>query len=157
MKNQTISTIRGCTVTGAIEALEKYGVCLESIWPYDIKRVNKRPSNKAYEAAENNTITDALELKIDLHEMKPCLAQGFPFVFGLELYKSFDKAAKKGIVPMPKTGDTSRESHGRYDLSWKKELKCIDLYFSHAMLAVGYSDQSGAFIVRNSWGADWVN
>ena len=25
------------------------------------------------------------------------------------------------------------------------------------MLAVGYSDQSKAFIVRNSWGADWVN
>ncbi len=25
------------------------------------------------------------------------------------------------------------------------------------MLAVGYSDQSKAFIVRNSWGTDWVN
>jgi C1A family cysteine protease len=25
------------------------------------------------------------------------------------------------------------------------------------MLAVGYSDQSNAFIVRNSWGQDWVN
>ncbi len=25
------------------------------------------------------------------------------------------------------------------------------------MLAVGYSDLSKSFIVRNSWGADWVN
>ena len=25
------------------------------------------------------------------------------------------------------------------------------------MLAVGYSDQSKAFIVRNSWGEQWVN
>ena len=25
------------------------------------------------------------------------------------------------------------------------------------MLAVGYSDQSRAFIVRNSWGNDWVS
>ncbi len=25
------------------------------------------------------------------------------------------------------------------------------------MLAVGYSDQSNAFIIRNSWGEDWVN
>jgi C1A family cysteine protease len=24
------------------------------------------------------------------------------------------------------------------------------------MLAVGYSDHSKAFIVRNSWGTDWV-
>ena len=30
-------------------------------------------------------------------------------------------------------------------------------YFSHALLAVGYSDQSKAFIVRNSWGEDWVS
>ena len=28
--------------------------------------------------------------------------------------------------------------------------------FSHAMLAVGYSDRSQSFIVRNSWGEDWV-
>jgi hypothetical protein len=25
------------------------------------------------------------------------------------------------------------------------------------MLAVGYSDAQQAFIVRNSWGTDWVN
>jgi C1A family cysteine protease len=25
------------------------------------------------------------------------------------------------------------------------------------MVAVGYSDQSKAFIVRNSWGTEWVN
>ncbi|CAF4774995.1 unnamed protein product, partial [Rotaria sp. Silwood2] len=66
-----------------------------------------------------------------------CLAQGYPFVFGLELYNSIDKAAKKGIVPIPKSGETSRESHG-----------------SHAMLDVGYSDHSQAFIVRNSWGEE---
>ncbi len=103
----------GCTVTSAIEALEESGTCLESIWPYYVKRVNKCPNSEAYEAAENNKISDALQVKINLHEMKSCLAQGFPFVFGLELYKSFDKAEKKGIVPMPKPGDKSRESHGR--------------------------------------------
>jgi hypothetical protein len=27
---------------------------------------------------------------------------------------------------------------------------------SHALLAVGYSDQSNSFIVRNSWGKYWV-
>jgi C1A family cysteine protease len=30
------------------------------------------------------------------------------------------------------------------------------LSFSHALLAVGYSDQSQSFIVRNSWGENWV-
>jgi C1A family cysteine protease len=106
-------TDSGVTTTSAIEALEEFGTCLESIWPYDVKRVNKRPDDDAYEAAEDHKISEALKVNIDLHEMKSCLAQGFPFVFGLELYKSFDKAEKKGIVPMPKPGDKNRESHGR--------------------------------------------
>ena len=28
--------------------------------------------------------------------------------------------------------------------------------FSHALLAVGYSDRSRSFIARNSWGENWV-
>ncbi|CAF3781504.1 unnamed protein product [Rotaria sp. Silwood1] len=30
-----------CSITNAIEALEEFDTCLESIWPYDISRVNK--------------------------------------------------------------------------------------------------------------------
>jgi hypothetical protein len=105
-------TDSGCTITSAIEALEESGTCLESIWPYHVKRVNTRPSDEAYEAAANNRISSALQIKINLQEMKSCLAQGFPFVFGLVLYQSFDKAAKKGIVPMPSANETSRKTHG---------------------------------------------
>ena len=103
----------GCNITNAIESLEESGTCLESIWPYDIEQVNERPSDEAYAAAESNTINDALQVDIDLDEMKSCLAQGYPFVFGLKLFKSFNQAAKKGIVPMPKQGDQGRQSHGR--------------------------------------------
>lgn len=103
----------GCNITNAIECLEESGTCLESIWPYDIKQVNKCPSDEAYASAESNTINEALQVDIDLNEMKSCLAQGYPFVFGLKLFKSFNQAAKKGIVPMPKRGDQGRESHGR--------------------------------------------
>ncbi|CAF4012283.1 unnamed protein product [Adineta steineri] len=128
----------GCTVASAIESLEESGTCLESLWPYKMKRVNKCPNDDAYSAAESHRISDALQLNVDLYQMKSCLAQGFPFVFGLELYESFDKANKKGYVPMPKPEAKNRGSHG-----------------SHAMLAVGYSDCSKIFIVRNSWGSEW--
>ena len=82
----------GCSMTDAIEALEEFGTCLESIWPYDISRVNTRPDDEAYEQAETHKIYKATEIDLNLNEMKSCLAQGFPFAFGLRLFTSFDKA-----------------------------------------------------------------
>ncbi|CAF1173762.1 unnamed protein product [Adineta ricciae] len=136
--HSTVVTDSGCSMTNAIEALEELGTCLESIWPYDIARVNERPNDTAFEKGSKHRIHQALHVKIDLNEMKSCLAQGFPFAFGLRLYTSFDKAAQTGLVPTPDETEQSRSEHGR-----------------HAMLAVGYSDQSKAFIVRNSWGEKW--
>ncbi|UJR09188.1 hypothetical protein I4U23_013436 [Adineta vaga] len=128
----------GCSMTHAIEALEQFGTCRESLWPYDISRVNVRPDSSVYEEAQNYQLEEALRVNVDLEEMKSCLAQGYPFAFGLRLYTSFDKAAKTGVVPMPSVWDGNRQSDG-----------------SHALLAVGYSDESRAFIVRNSWGEKW--
>jgi hypothetical protein len=101
-------------MTSAIEALEEFGTCLESHWPYDISRVNTRPNESAYQEAKHHTITEALRININLYEMKACLAQGFPFAFGLQLYTSFDQAAKTGVVPMPNAWDNGRQAHGRF-------------------------------------------
>ena len=103
----------GCSMTSGIQALEQHGVCLESIWPYDTNNVNRRPQDEAYRSADGYRITGALQLDIDLDQMKSCLAQGFPFAFGLKLFTSFDKAAKCGVVPLPDASEQSRPSHGR--------------------------------------------
>src|SRR5689334_3140548 len=102
-------------MTNAIEALEESGTCLESVWPYDITHVNQRPSSDAFEKGVKHKIHQALHVKIDLNEMKSCLAQGFPFAFGLRLYTSFDQAATTGIVPMPNEAEQNRTEHGRSD------------------------------------------
>lgn len=101
-------------MTDGIQALEQHGVCLESIWPYNIERVNESPSRRAYQAADDFKIKEALKVPIDLFQMKSCLAQGFPFAFGLKLFTSFDRASKSGVVPMPDGYEQGRESHGRY-------------------------------------------
>src|SRR5207302_6720236 len=67
--------------------------------------------------------------------MKACLAEGYPFVFGLEIYQSFESSGHHGLIGMPRDGE--------------KDLG------SHAMLAVGFSDRDRVFVVRNSWGTDW--
>ena len=103
----------GCSMTSGIESLGKFGVCLESIWPYETSRVNQRPSEQAYRAADRYKITEAFRVNVSLHHMKSCLAQGYPFAFGLKLFESFDQAARTGVVPMPNRFEQARDKHGR--------------------------------------------
>ncbi|CAF1299405.1 unnamed protein product, partial [Rotaria sp. Silwood1] len=134
----TAPTTTGTTITGSIEVLKEFGVCLELNWPYGADIIDKKPRDEAYEKAQHCKITEALSIKVDLNEMKTCLAQGYPFAFGLKLFQSFHNAKHKGVVPMPRPDESSSEDHG-----------------DHAMVAVGYSDRSKSFIVRNSWGEEW--
>jgi C1A family cysteine protease len=129
-------TDSGSTVTSAIETLEDIGCCLESTWPYDISKVNEKPSDAAYAEAPPYKVTEAFQVNLDLTEMKKCLAQGFPFSFGLMIYPSYDDLKSDGIAPMP---GSNEQSDG-----------------SHCQLAVGYNDSTQSFIVRNSWGPEWV-
>lgn len=108
--NQVVDS--GCTMTSAIESLSELGTCLESVWPYNISEVNKRPNDQAYQEGAQHRITSALRVNINLNEMKSCLAQGFPFAFGLKLYGSFDQASKTGVVPMPNYWENGRQAHG---------------------------------------------
>jgi hypothetical protein len=96
-KREKLSDTGSCVVD-AIESLEETGVCLESDWPYNMRKVNTKPKGSCYDAAADYTIVEALQVNVDENEMKSCLAQGFPIIFGLDLFTSFDKAEKKGIV-----------------------------------------------------------
>lgn len=67
--------------------------------------------------------------------MKCCLADGFPFVFGLDYFSSFEQSETNGGFVSTPNPRRHEQSNG-----------------SHAMLAVGYSDAKQIFIVRNSYG-----
>ncbi|NES85098.1 MAG: C1 family peptidase [Moorea sp. SIO2B7] len=116
---------QGCTITNAIQILEEYGACTEETWPYDPELVNEKPDEDSFDEASNFLIEEAEEIEVDLYAMKHCLAEGYPFVFALRLFNSFDHARKKGFVPMPDFSlEKGRESQG-----------------NHAMLCVGYLDK----------------
>jgi C1A family cysteine protease len=129
---------QGSTITGSIHVLETIGTCTESTWTYAPHLVDQQPHSDAYEEASQFQVKEADEIPVDLYAMKHCLAEGYPFAFGLALFGSFDRAGKHGLVSAPEPNAASRTSHG-----------------NHAMLCVGYSDQSQSFIVRNSWGESW--
>src|SRR5208282_408149 len=72
-----------------------------------------------------------------IHDMKVCLASGYPFVVGITVYEGFEspQVAQTGVVPMPGLNE--------------------NVIGGHAVLVVGYSDEDQVFIVRNSWGTGW--
>lgn len=128
----------GSFISDAIEGLKQYGACSEETWPFELDNVNEEPDEDSYDEAAGFLIEDTAVVPTDLNAWKRAIAEGYPIIFGINLYESFDQHRKPGLVPMPSPKESSRESHG-----------------GHAMLCVGYSDPDQVFIVRNSWGSGW--
>lgn len=128
----------GSVIGLAVKSLKEKGICSEDTWPFDESSVNTKPSDEAYQEGANFVIEEFAVVPTELFAWKHCLAEGYPIVFGLLLYNSFDKQRVRGLVPEPTASEQAREEHG-----------------GHAMVCVGYSDKDQVFIVRNSWGEDW--
>ncbi len=127
----------GAYLSDCVKVVRKYGACTEETWPFTLDEVTSKPPKDAYREAAQFRIEDAASVDIDLDVMRTCLAAGYPFVFGLQLFESFNGAGGNGgLVPMP---DPDNEKHEG----------------GHAMLCVGYSDADRVFIIRNSWGEEW--
>ncbi|MDR3674080.1 MAG: C1 family peptidase [Acidobacteriota bacterium] len=126
----------GAAIRDGIKTLVKQGVCTEKKWPYTQNKWNVKPPKSCYTEASKHQVTSYQRIQT-LDEMRACLADGFPFVFGFSVYESFESraVAKSGILDLPKHGE--RQVGG------------------HAVVAVGYNDSEKRILVRNSWGADW--
>ena len=126
----------GALIEWLMEQMSKKGACCEATWPYKTKKFTKKPPKEAYEEAKNYTITKYEHVKTDLNTWKSVLAEGYPIIFGVQIYESFQNP-RKGKITMPRRGE-----------------ECLG---GHAMCCVGYSDPDKVFIVRNSWGEQWGN
>jgi C1A family cysteine protease len=132
----SVGSDSGAMIRDGIKTLAAQGVCPEKEWPYVISTFTKKPSAKCYTDAKKHTIQTYHRI-VSLAEMRACLADGYPFVFGFSVYESFESAtvAKSGVLNMPKPGE--RQVGG------------------HAVCAVGYDDAAKRVLVRNSWGPAW--
>jgi C1A family cysteine protease len=126
----------GAQIHDGIQTLVNQGVCSELEWPYDITQFAVKPPDQCYQDASKDLITDYFSLNND-QEIKDCLNSGFPVVFGMTVYESFEsvQVGVTGIVPMPASGEQA--------------------IGGHCMVIVGYDDSKQSYIVRNSWGSGW--
>ena len=133
----TVGSDAGAMIRDGIKSINKQGVCPEPMWPYVLSKFTKKPPHGCFREAKDHQAVQYRRIARTLPQMKGCLAEGYPFVYGFTVYESFESAhvAKTGVVPMP--ASTERVLGG------------------HAVLAVGYDDSKDAFLVRNSWGTAW--
>jgi len=132
----TINEDAGAFLRDGIKVLVKQGVCTEEKWPYNIARFANKPPAACYQQALNHQVTSYHRI-LTLPQMKMCLAEGYPFVFGFTVYESFESAnvARTGQVDLPKPKEQA--------------------VGGHAVMAAGYDDATRRFLIRNSWAADW--
>jgi C1A family cysteine protease len=132
----TVDQDSGAFIRDGIKTLAKQGVCTETEWPYKVSKFAKKPSRACYRTAKKHRIVSYHRITT-VDEMRNCLAEGFPFVFGFTVYEAFESAAvaRSGVLNMP--GPKEKVVGG------------------HAVMGVGYDDGARRFIIRNSWGSDW--
>jgi C1A family cysteine protease len=132
----TVKTDSGAMIRDGIKTLAKQGSCTEASWPYITAKFAVKPPKKCYAEAMNYQILSYARINT-VDEMRACLAEGYPFVFGFSVYDAFEsqKMAKTGVLDMPKPAEK--------------------MLGGHAVLGVGYDNAAKRFIVRNSWGVDW--
>lgn len=143
----SVANDAGAYIRDGIKSVNKQGVCPEKLWTYDATpaisdggpwpagaKPAQKPTKPCYDAAFHYQALQYQRVMPMLSQMKGCLAEGNPFVFGFTVYASFydGNGAPRKVVPMP-------TPHER-------------VLGGHAVLAVGYDDTAQKFIVRNSWG-----
>lgn len=127
----------GAQIRDGVKSLNKQGVCPETEWPYIVSKFRQKPLKKCYTDAIQHPLSSYHRVNRTLADIKACLAEGFPIVFGFSVYEYFesDQVAQTGILFMPSGGE-----------------KCLG---GHAVLCVGYDDATQRFRIRNSWGENW--
>jgi C1A family cysteine protease len=127
----------GASLRDGMKSINRVGYCRESDWPYIIDEFKTTPPTSCYDYASHHKSISYRTVSQTESDIKAVLNMGFPIVFGISVYESFesDEVTKTGIVPMP--GDNESVLGG------------------HAITLVGYDDDKKLFTFRNSWGESW--
>ncbi len=146
----TVESDAGAIIRDGIKVVNQVGAPAEKHWSYDDTpadqvtgkwsagaKPRQKPNCFAYRHAKDADAVAYLAVDQTVDQLRSCLAQGFPIVFGFTVYDSFESqdVAMSGVMYMPKASEK--------------------VLGGHAVLMVGYDDGQQRFIVRNSWGDRW--
>jgi C1A family cysteine protease len=141
---QNLNIDAGGQLRDGIASIATLGVPPETDWPYDnvagdqsthifppgAQATKVPPSNIMQEAAKYKTISYT-PLAQDVAVLESCIAGGYPFILGFNVYGDFTEATK--VLHKPKPDE-------------------LVIQWGHAALVTGYNQSTRMFRVRNSWG-----
>jgi len=133
----SVSDDKGAKLSDGMTVVSTIGCAHENLWPYQKDLLTKKPEPKVYTDAGKHKISQDNNLDgSNIDAIRQCLADGFPFVFGMMVFESFEQVGKDGNNTMD-----INPSGG-----------CLG---GHAVMCVGYDDNQRVVTVRNSWGPNW--
>ena len=125
----------GCTFRDAYHALKNIGFTSETLWEYDTKKFDMKPSQEAYNACNKSLVKRYLSLMPSLYAIQYTLSKNILIAFGCTIYDNFNDLDENYIVPYPSV--YSQPCGG------------------HALLLIGYDNTTKLFKIQNSWGVNW--
>ena len=149
--NQPPSGDNGSTILATMQALQKFGICEESLWPYVDANEDSAPSASADTAAKNLDVGKYFTIpqtqdQTKLTAIKQSLYAGIPLMFGCDVHSSINNVGSDGLEPYSppnSTTDPVEGGHARYIIGWDDTV------------AIPNAPINGAFLVMNSWGPSW--
>lgn len=133
----TIQEDAGGQIRNGMKAVNKFGFCTESAWPYIIEQFRTEPSKYSIKSALEHRVLSYQRVPVTLNKVRMALAEDYPVVGGFCVYSSYFNAIAEttGLVKMPRS---SKNPLG-----------------GHAVLFVGYDDTTQLLKFRNSYGPSW--
>lgn len=145
----------GVQTRDVLKTLQQTGAAPESDWPYDIAQFTEKPSEQSYIDAAKYKIRRFARL-VGAQEYMACLAQGHPFLLGIECFESIDsdQLAKFGVMPNPDLAkDQSVGGHDVLCVGYDQNFKQSEVFKASGVDPALVDDL--AFKIRNSWGTSW--
>ncbi|KAJ5469046.1 hypothetical protein N7475_006798 [Penicillium sp. IBT 31633x] len=129
----------GANSLSCMHALEKYGNAHEADWPYEVSKVSDKPPPEAYNRGSVNQALNAGYLQASLNSIRAAVASECAVYISFIAFEGFrgKDTTATGIISIP-----SRDS------------PAADFLGPHAMIVIGYDDDSRLFKCKNSWGSE---
>jgi len=133
----------GSSIAESVDVMEKYGLALETDWPYDPDHFAMTPTEAILAEAAQHKILKATNVAPDLASIKASIFAQRGVLYGFTVFPDLesDETAETGLLRMPDPGDDVLGGHANRWIGWDDEIEVFG--------------EVGALRSRNSWNKKW--